>query len=111
MLGEQVSPEELVQAGVVEEIFEDSAIPGVNSHCINSVFAFKLPSSFQQDRLIRRSAIGDRQHSEGAWLDVDDPTLHLFMRRKVKVCLRALQHVPIVQHQHTNHDTNTRCKK
>ena len=87
-VSDMVRTEDLVPGGVVEEIFEDSAIPGVNSHCVNNVFGYVLPVDFKAESLL--NAIGDRQHSMAAWMAVDDESLHPFMKRKVMRLLPVL---------------------
>lgn len=81
---------EFVLGGVEEEIFVDSVYPGVNSHCLNTVFGYVVPSDIDESSLQR--ACCDTQHSQGRWFDLDrdTPLLHPFMKRKLLLLLPML---------------------
>eukprot|EP00965_Chrysotila_dentata_P186557 6159751-Pleurochrysis_carterae.AAC.1 len=76
-----VAPRELVLGGVVEEVFSDSmfANSSINSHCINSVFGLVLHSMPSNIGDI----VGDKQHTDAAWFDIHDSSLHPYMQRKI----------------------------
>mmetsp|Transcript_25594 Transcript_25594/g.65045 ORF Transcript_25594/g.65045 Transcript_25594/m.65045 type:complete len:100 (-) Transcript_25594:25-324(-) len=82
----------LYHAGTMEEHFADSAFDGINSHCINNVFAYQLtPDEFralQKPSQIRARI--DRQHSESRWFNVHDAGLHLYIAEKLRLALDAL---------------------
>ena len=90
MIYERITGSDLVLGGVMDEIFEDSAIPRINSHCVNAVFGYVLPSLIKESSLLHH-AIGDEQHSQARWCAVDDQGLHPYMQRKVLLLLPLLQ--------------------
>lgn len=83
---------DLLFAGIVEEIFDDSAFDGINSHCLNSVFAYVLTSAeHAQLQLTATVTRLDRQHSLSNWFYVTDQSLHAYMRKKVAMVVNALR--------------------
>eukprot|EP01050_Picozoa_sp_SAG11_P039011 SAG11_NODE_16209_length_554_cov_1.347253_1_plen_63_part_10 len=59
--------------GVNEEIFDDSAVDGVNSHCVNTVFGMRLMKPVGSLKM-------DAQNDEMQWFGVNDPSLHPFIQ-------------------------------
>ena len=78
-VGMVASVSDLEMGGVNEEIFEDSAFPGINSHCVNTVFGYVL--SDEAAAALREKM--DGQHSEYKWFDVADPDLHPLIQKKL----------------------------
>lgn len=62
--------------GVNEEIFADSAIDEVNSHCINTVFGMQLMKPLTTLKM-------DNQNSQAKWFNVSDSELHPFITKKI----------------------------
>lgn len=83
----------LVYGGTMEEHFTDSAFEGINSHCINNVFAYVLsPRELRDFAGGSRSAhmALDRQHSQSRWFATDDASLHPYVATKVALVRSAL---------------------
>ncbi|KAG8462315.1 hypothetical protein KFE25_012135 [Diacronema lutheri] len=89
--------ESLLHAGTMEEHFPDSAFDGINSHCINSVFACVLsPAELRvlpdgsASAGTRTAGALDGQHSRARWFAVDDPALHPYVATKLDLVRVAL---------------------
>jgi colanic acid biosynthesis protein WcaH len=84
---------ELLFAGAMEEVFTDSAYDGVNSHCVNSVFAYTLSTAemlMQQSRQLLSARL-DAQHSDSRWFSTSDPSLHPYVATKLGLVFDALE--------------------
>jgi colanic acid biosynthesis protein WcaH len=84
-LGLRVDPSRLRHAGSVEEVFPDSTFAGVNSHCVNAVFALVLTEAEEAARQ-RPGTLLDGQHSQARWFaraDYDDQ--HEYVQAKLRL--------------------------
>lgn len=79
--GIHLSPDDLIFAGVLNEISANSRFEGINYHAVDIYFACVIEE---------RVPTLDRQHSEAAWLSVEDPTLHPNVQARIAGALRAL---------------------
>lgn len=80
-LGLKVNPDQLWFGGVINEIFDNSAFPGINYHTLNTFFGYILD--------VQTPLKLDTQHSQAHWFPVDDPNLHLFMQTKIEQTLAS----------------------
>lgn len=79
--GVSLSPDNLVQAGVLNEINPNSIFDGINYHSVNIYFAC----------IIDHTDVSlDHQHSEARWIDIDDQSLYPYVRAKIAGALHAL---------------------
>ncbi len=76
-----LSPADIVEAGVLNEISENSIFEGINYHAVNIYFACTIKEP---------EVTLDDQHSEAQWFAVDDPTLHPNVQTKIAGALRTL---------------------
>ena len=76
-----LSPADIKFAGVLNEIHDTSKFDGINYHAVDVYFACSIEE---------RTPVLDDQHSEAAWFDVDDPTLHPNVRTRITGALHAL---------------------
>lgn len=84
-LGLRVDPSRLRLAGAVEEVFADSAYPGVNSHCINTVYALVLTAA-EEAQQRRQGAALDGQHSQARWFArADFESQHEYVQAKLRL--------------------------
>lgn len=81
-LGLELKMTDLVSAGFINEIFEDSAFGDINYHTVNCFYAYIL----DPDHSLKL----DSQHSIFAWFDVLDQDLHHFIKQKIHSCLKVL---------------------
>lgn len=88
-LGLRVDPSRLRLAGAVEEVFTDSAFDGVNSHCVNTVFALVLTEA-EEAAQRRQGALLDGQHSQVRWVArADFASTHEFVQAKLRLVVGA----------------------
>lgn len=74
--------EDMVFAGILNEIAPDSKFEGINYHAVDVYFGVQVDhETFELDF----------QHSDAAWVAVDDPSLHPNVRFKVQKAIEALQ--------------------
>ncbi len=79
--GISLSPSELTFAGILNEISDNSRFDGINYHAVDVYFGCIVSE---------RDVSLDDQHSEAKWFDVNDPTLHPNIKRRIDGALRAL---------------------
>jgi colanic acid biosynthesis protein WcaH len=73
--GLTLDPERLFFGTVLDEMFDDSRIPGVGAHCVNVCWGYLLEDGAE--------IVLDDQHERCEWFAADDPGLHPLIRRKV----------------------------
>ena len=81
--GLNISPDLIYFGGINDEIHTHSAFPNINYHAANIFYGTII-----DDQKITL----DNQHSEYAWLDITDPTLHPNIKYKVNKTAIALTH-------------------
>lgn len=79
-LGIDVTPQELVFSGILNEINPSSIFEGVNYHTLDVYFAYTLDTAI---------AHTDNQHSETQWFPVDDVSLHSNVKARIEGALKA----------------------
>ena len=73
--------ENIMQAGVLNEISPNSIFEGVNYHSVDIYFGCIIEE---------QPVVLDDQHSEARWFDVNDPTLHPNVQKRIAGALGAL---------------------
>jgi colanic acid biosynthesis protein WcaH len=85
-LGLRVDPSRLRAAGSVEEVFADSMFAGVNSHCVNAVFALVLTEAEEAAQRRQPGALLDGQHSQARWFaSADYGNQHEYVQAKLRL--------------------------
>ena len=64
--------------GAYDDIFPDSAIEGISTHCVASMFVYRL--SVDEISIIKT----DAQHDEMRFFTLDDESHHLFLKRRLE---------------------------
>ena len=73
----EVTKENVSYCGVIEEFFDDSIYENISSHCVNSVYLYKL-NDINKIKL-------DKQHCEFRWFKINDTNLHKFVKMKINL--------------------------
>jgi len=83
-MGIKLSKEDLYPIGTINEIFEETSF-GKNGgiHSVNYFYVLRVNGDIKVNL--------DSQHSEHKWFDVDDPSLHPYMKEKIKRSLEVLK--------------------
>ena len=76
-VGIALTPRKLFLGGITEEIFPDSAFPGVSSHTINTCYGYVLTESETHFAL-------DSQHDRHRWFSVRDKKLHPLIKHRLQ---------------------------
>jgi len=79
-LGFNLNSSELRHCGILEEFFDNSSFGDASSHHINIVYEYIL----EDISLINL----DNQHEEFKWFDINDLSLHFYLKKKINLCLK-----------------------
>lgn len=64
--------------GVYDDIFDNSAFPGISTHCIPATYLYELNKQ-EESQLV----LADTQHSDFKFFDLKDPSLHPMVKRRI----------------------------
>lgn len=78
-LGIEIDIKKLRFVGVYDDIFKNSAFPGISTHCIPTTYAYPL-SEAEENEL----RIGDAQHSDFRFFSLHDETFHEMVKLRVQ---------------------------
>ena len=80
-LGLKISADDLWFGGLSDDIFETSSFPGVPIHNVNAHWGCIWPGG--------REITLDDQHTEYAWFDVTEPSLHTLVKERISNLLNS----------------------
>lgn len=77
-LGLELNSFDLKYCGILEEFFDNSSFGKSSSHHINVVYQYIL-NDINEINL-------DNQHEEFDWFDINDLSLHFYLKKKINLC-------------------------